>query len=97
MRRYIKEKLIDYLQEDGIIHSLDMYTLPKEKFISYFEEKILKKILYKVCHHSIQFFRIPLVCLAVLIDNKSSKFFDVRFCNFVIWKFCNIVILQFLM
>lgn len=39
---YIKEKLIDYLQEDGIIHSLDMYTLPKEKFISYFEEKILK-------------------------------------------------------
>lgn len=65
-------------------------------FYSY-EEKILKKILYKVCHHSIQFFRIPLVCLAVLIDNKSSKFFDVRFCNFVIWEFCNIVILKFLM
>ena len=47
---YIKEKLIDYLQEDGIIHSLDMYTLPKEKFISYFEEKILKprNLDYKV-------------------------------------------------
>lgn len=47
---YIKEKLIDYLQEDGIIHSLDMYTLPKEKFINYFEEKILKprNLDYKV-------------------------------------------------
>lgn len=47
---YIKEKLINYLQEDGIIHSLDMYTLPKEKFISYFEEKILKprNLDYKV-------------------------------------------------
>lgn len=39
---YIKEKLIDYLQSDGIVHSLDMYAVPKEKFISYFEEKILK-------------------------------------------------------
>ena len=39
---YIKEKLIEYLQSDGIIHSLDMYAVPKEKFISYFEEKILK-------------------------------------------------------
>ena len=39
---YIKEKLIDYLQSDGIVHSLDMYAVPKEKFISYFEETILK-------------------------------------------------------
>lgn len=39
---YIKEKLIEYLQSDGIVHSLDMYAVPKEKFISYFEEKILK-------------------------------------------------------
>lgn len=39
---YIKEKLIEYLQEDGIIHSLDMYALPKEKFISYFQKEILK-------------------------------------------------------
>jgi len=39
---YIKEKLIKYLEEDGIIHSLDMYALPKEKFINYFEEEILK-------------------------------------------------------
>lgn len=39
---YIKEKLISYLQEDKIIHSLDMYTLPKEKFIKYLQEEILK-------------------------------------------------------
>lgn len=39
---YIKEKLIEYLQSDGIVHSLDMYALPKEKFIKYFQEKILK-------------------------------------------------------
>lgn len=39
---YIKEKLIKYLQSDGIIHSLDMYAVPKEKFICYFEEKILR-------------------------------------------------------
>lgn len=39
---YIKEKLIKYLEEDGIIHSLDMYTLPKERFITYFQDKILK-------------------------------------------------------
>lgn len=47
---YIKEKLIDYLQNDGIIHSLDMYTLPKEKFITYFEENILKprNLNYKI-------------------------------------------------
>ncbi len=47
---YIKEKLIKYLQDDGIIHSLDMYTLPKEKFITYFEENILKprNLNYKI-------------------------------------------------
>ncbi len=39
---YIKQKLIEYLQEDGIIHSLDMYALPKEKFIRYFEKEILE-------------------------------------------------------
>ena len=39
---YIKEKLIKYLEEDGIIHSLDMYALPKEKFINCFQNKILK-------------------------------------------------------
>lgn len=39
---YIKEKLIDYLQKDGIIHGMDMYTGPKRDFIEYFEENILK-------------------------------------------------------
>lgn len=47
---YIKEKLIKYLESDGIIHALDMYTVPKENFINYFEEKILKprKLDYKI-------------------------------------------------
>ena len=39
---YIKEKIIKYLMDDGITHSLDMYALAKEEFISYFEENILK-------------------------------------------------------
>ena len=39
---YIKEKVINYLMSDGIIHSLDMYTKAKEEFIECFEEKILK-------------------------------------------------------
>ena len=30
---YIMAKLIEYLQNDGIVHSLDMYALPKERFI----------------------------------------------------------------
>lgn len=39
---YIKEKLVDYLMSDGIIHSLDMMTVPKEEFIDFFQEKVLK-------------------------------------------------------
>lgn len=39
---YIKEKVINYLNHDGIMHALDMYTKPKEEFIEYFEEEILK-------------------------------------------------------
>ena len=38
----IKKKLIEYLESDGIIHALDMYTIPKREFIETFEEKILK-------------------------------------------------------
>lgn len=38
---YIKQKLIDYLNTDGIIHSLDMYAEPKREFIKYFEEEVL--------------------------------------------------------
>lgn len=40
---YIKEKIIKYIQDDRIMHALDMYTKAKEEFIEYFEENILKK------------------------------------------------------
>lgn len=39
---YIKEKLVNYLMSDGIIHSLDMMTVPKQEFLEFFEEKVLK-------------------------------------------------------
>lgn len=39
---YIKERVVKYLEHDGIMHALDMYTKPKEEFIKYFEEEILK-------------------------------------------------------
>ncbi len=47
---YIKEKLIDYLKKDGIIHSLDMYTTPKKEFIQFFEEEVLipRNLNYKI-------------------------------------------------
>ena len=38
---YIKSKIIEYLNSDGIIHSLDMYTSAKRDFIDTFESKIL--------------------------------------------------------
>lgn len=39
---YIKKKIIDYILNDGIIHSLDMYTQAKRDFIDYFETKVLQ-------------------------------------------------------
>lgn len=47
---FIKERLIDYLKNDGIIHSLDMYAKPKREFIKYFEEEVLipKGLNYKM-------------------------------------------------
>lgn len=39
---YIKEKLIAYLEQDGILHALDMMTDAKADFIEYFEEAVLK-------------------------------------------------------
>lgn len=39
---YIKEKVVEYLQSDGVMHALDMYTAPKREFIEFYEEKILK-------------------------------------------------------
>ena len=38
----IKKKLIEYLENDGVMHALDMYTVPKREFIQTFEEKVLK-------------------------------------------------------
>lgn len=39
---YIKGKMIDYLSTDGIIHALDMYTVPKREFIDTLEKKIIE-------------------------------------------------------
>ncbi len=39
---FIRDRLVDYLQKDGVMHALDMYTQPKREFIQYYEEKILK-------------------------------------------------------
>lgn len=47
---YIKNKIIDYIQSDGISHGLDMHTKAKERFLSMFYEHILepKGLNYKV-------------------------------------------------
>lgn len=47
---WINEKLIAYLQADGIVHSMDMYTTPKREFLTYFNEQILapRNLNYKV-------------------------------------------------
>lgn len=49
---YIKNEIIKYLQEDRIMHALDMYTKAKLDFITYFEEEILKP---KGLNYKIQF------------------------------------------
>ena len=46
----IKKKIVDYVLNDGIMHSLDMYTEAKEEFIKTFKELILepRKLDYKI-------------------------------------------------
>lgn len=44
---FIKSKVIDYLATDGIIHALDMYTVPKREFIDALEKKIIEPRGYK--------------------------------------------------
>lgn len=44
---YIKQKVVDYLAGDGIIHALDMYTVPKREFIDALEKKIIEPRGYK--------------------------------------------------
>ena len=39
---YIKDKLIEYLQSDGLLHGMDMYTPAKREFLDTLQEKILK-------------------------------------------------------
>ena len=39
---YIKSKVIEYLQGDGIMHWLDMMTVPKAELIETMEERVLK-------------------------------------------------------
>ncbi|MHC5613936.1 MAG: diaminobutyrate--2-oxoglutarate transaminase [Nostoc sp.] len=47
---YIKQKVLSYLDTDGIAHGLDMYTSAKEKFLAKFSELVLtsKKLDYHV-------------------------------------------------
>lgn len=39
---YIKNKVVDYLMNDGVTHALDMYTVAKRDFIECMQEKVLK-------------------------------------------------------
>lgn len=47
---HINQKLIAYLQSDGIVHSMDMYTAPKREFLEYFQQNILapRGLNYKI-------------------------------------------------
>ncbi len=47
---FIKQKVISYLEADGVAHGLDMYTSAKESFIAKFNELILspKNLDYKI-------------------------------------------------
>ncbi len=38
---YIKSRVIDYLNSDGIIHALDMFTAAKEGFLEEFQKSVL--------------------------------------------------------
>ena len=46
----MQEKVIEYIQNDGIIHSLDMGTTPRKNFLEQFKEIILKprELDYKI-------------------------------------------------
>lgn len=39
---FIKEKLIEYIQDDGVIHGLDLHTVAKREFINSFTTRILE-------------------------------------------------------
>ena len=39
---FIRDRLIAYLEKDGVMHALDMYTEPKREFIEFYENQVLK-------------------------------------------------------
>lgn len=47
---YIKSKIAEYLENDGVAHALDMYTVAKREFIETFVEDVLipRKLNYKI-------------------------------------------------
>lgn len=47
---YMVEKMVAYLQSDGIVHSMDMYTAPKRDFLEFFQQNILapRGLNYKI-------------------------------------------------
>lgn len=47
---YIKKYIIDYIENDGLMHGLDLYTEAKEEFMETFEREILKprELDYKI-------------------------------------------------
>ena len=47
---YMNQAIIQHLQSDGIVHSMDMYTAPKRDFLEYFTSNILapRGLDYKV-------------------------------------------------
>ena len=47
---YMISRIISYLQSDGILHSMDMYTPCKREFLEFFQEKILapRGLNYKI-------------------------------------------------
>ncbi|MDD6263330.1 MAG: aspartate aminotransferase family protein [Clostridiales bacterium] len=38
---YIKRRVIEYMENDGVVHALDMYTEAKSDFIEFFEKQVL--------------------------------------------------------
>ncbi len=38
---YIKRKVIEYMEADGVVHALDMYTEAKSDFIDFFQNNVL--------------------------------------------------------
>ncbi len=38
----LKNALIEYIERDGVVHTLDMYSVAKEKFIEAFQQRVLQ-------------------------------------------------------